>query len=119
MTTILPTRNRAWGFWGTFDRTENDLAADAWRLASRAIAVATGVAPEGIRDFLDSRHFADEVGNELLRSNTLEVAVDAAVTRWMGWKIDRRTSRETGIPTGLPYLTGFATHFEILTDADP
>ena len=28
-----------------------------------------------------------------------------------------RMSRETGIPRGLPYLTGWVTHFEILADA--
>ena len=33
--------------------------------------------------------------------------------RWMGWTISRTTSRETGIPKGLPYLTGFVTHFAI------
>ena len=35
------------------------------------------------------------------------------MTRWMGWTISRATSRETGIPKGLPYLMGFVTHFEI------
>jgi hypothetical protein len=48
----------------------------------------------------------------------LEAAIDAAVARWMGWSIGRRTARETGIPRGLPYLTGFATHFGILAEAD-
>ena len=123
-TTILATRNEAWGFWGTIDRIENDLAADvteAWLLASTAIAAATGVGPEGVRDFLDSRHgrhFADDVANGLLGGDTLKKAIDAATARWMGWRIDRRTSRETGIPAGLPYLTGFATHFEIVAEAD-
>jgi len=123
-TTILPTRNTEWGFWGTIDRIDDDLAADApkaWTQASQAIAAATGVSPEGVRDFLDSRHgrhFADDVANWLARGDTLKDAIDAAVARWMGWRIDRRTSRDTGIPTGIPYLTGFATHFEILAESD-
>ena len=123
-TTILPTRNTEWGFYGTIDRINDDLAADApkaWTLASKRIAAATGVSPEGVRDFLDSRHgrhFADDVANALARGDTLKDAIDAAVARWMGWTIDRRTSRDTGIPAGLPYLTGFATHFEIRAESD-
>lgn len=123
-TTTLPTRNTEWGFWGTIDIIEDDLAADApkaWTFASKAIGVATGASPEGVRDFLDSRHgrhFADDVANALARGDTLKDAINAAVTRWMNWRIDRRTSRDTGIPAGLPYLTGFATHFEILAESD-
>lgn len=122
-TTILPTRNTEWGFWGTIDRIDDDLAADApkaWTLASQAIAAATGVSPEGVRDFLDSRHgrhFANDVANWLARGDTLKDAIDAAVARWMGWRTDRRTEREMGIPRGLPYLTGFVTHCEIEAEA--
>lgn len=122
-TTILPTRNTEWGFYGTIDRIDDDLAADAptaWTLASKSIAAATGVSPEGVRDFLDSRHgrhFADDVANWLARGDTLKDAIDAAVARWMGWRIDRRTEREMGIPRGLPYLTGFVTHCEIEAEA--
>jgi len=63
-----------------------------------------------VRDFLDSRHgrhFADEVANGLACNLLLAEAIDAAIARWMGWRISRRTSRETGIPAGLAYLTGF------------
>ena len=55
-TTILPTRNTDWGFWGTIARIENDPAADpakAWEIASRRIAEVTTASPEGVRDFLD------------------------------------------------------------------
>jgi hypothetical protein len=45
-------------------------------------------------------------------------AIEAAVNRWMNWTIDRRTSRETGIPRGLPYLVGFATDCEIMAEAE-
>ena len=43
----------------------------------------------------------------------LEQAILAAVERWMGWRISRRTAQETGIPQGLPYLTGFVMHAAI------
>ena len=111
-TTILPSGNEGWGFWGTLARIENDPAADpakAWAVASRRIAEVTTASPEGVRDFLDSRHgrhFADDVAGELARGDTLREAIDTAIARWMGWTIDRRTSRETGIPEGLSYLTG-------------
>ena len=61
---------------------------------------------------------ADDVANALARGDTLKDAIDDAVTRWMDWRIDRRTCRDTGIPAGLPYLTGFAAHFEILAETD-
>ena len=121
-TTTLPTRNTDWGFFGTIGRIENDPAvemATAWEIASRRIAEETTASPEGVRDFLDSRHgrhFADDVGNELWKGETLKVAIDAAIARWMGWRIDRKTSRETGIPHALPCLTGFANHFAIMAE---
>jgi hypothetical protein len=31
----------------------------------------------------------------------------------MGWRISARTAHETGIPRGLPYLTGYVLHAEI------
>ena len=68
-----------------------------------------------MRDFLDSRHgrhFADDVANGLYAGLSLPEAVDAAVTRWMGWQIGRQTERDSGIPRGLPYLTGFVGHHE-------
>ena len=120
--TILESRNTEWGFWGTISRIENDPAADpakAWEIASRKIAEPTQAAPEGVRDFLDSthgRHFADDFANELWKGEPLKVAIDAAITGWMGWRIDRKTSRETGIPHGLPYLTGLANHFAIMIE---
>jgi hypothetical protein len=93
--------------------------ATAWEIASRRIAEATDAAPEGVRNFLDSRlgrHFADEVANGLWKGEALGPAIDAAITRWMGWRIDRRTEREDGIPRGLPYLTGWVTHFQLLDE---
>ena len=74
-----------------------------------------------VGDFLDSRHgrhFADDVANGLAAGRELKAAIAAAVQRWMGWTIGRRTTRETGIPIGLPYLTGFVIHCEIEADAD-
>ena len=121
-TTILPTRNEPWGFWGTIDRIETSPAVEpteAWAIAARRIAEATEALPEGVRDFLDSRHgrhFADDVAGELWKGETLKESIDAAITRWMGWRIDRKTNREIGIPRGLPYLTGFANHFAIMAE---
>jgi hypothetical protein len=43
-------------------------------------------------------------------------AINAPISRWMAWRIDRRTEREDGIPHGLPYLTGWVTHFQILDE---
>ena len=118
--TTLPTNNEAWGYWGTIDRSEHaaDTAA-AWTIASEVIATATTCSPEGVRDFLDSRHgrhFADDVVNELFRGLSLSEAIDAATKRWMGWRVGRRMSRETGIPHGLPYLTGLVADYAIMAE---
>ena len=110
--TILPTDNEAWGFWGTM----GERATAAWPIAFTAIHDATGTDPDSVRAFLDSRHgrhFADEVSNHLHAGATLPDAIARATATWMGWRIGRRTSRETGIPAGLPYLTGFVIHCAI------
>jgi len=119
-TTTLPTNNEAWGFWGTMHMSGHAAeTAAAWTTASEAIARATSCSPEGVRDFLDSRHgrhFADDVVDSLRSGTTLDDAVSAAVARWMGWRISRSMSRETGIPHGLPYLTGLVADYEIMTE---
>ena len=92
-----------------------------WTLASRLIAEAIHADSEdemsGIRDFLDSRmgrHFADDVvGNMTGCGIGLEAAIGSAIRRWQGWRIDRQTEREHGIPAGLPYLTGWVQHFAV------
>ena len=102
--TILPTRNEAWGFFGTMQTAGAD-PMQAWNAASAMIAAATDAAPEGVRDFLDSRHgrhFADDVAGELCKGLGLEEAIEAAVARWMGWRIDRRNNRDEGTPPGFP-----------------
>jgi hypothetical protein len=114
----LPSNNEAWGFYGTIRHHADP--AEAWPIAMRAISQATGCSENGVREFLDSRqgrHFADDVSDNLFKGRPLQQAIAAAVERWMTWTIDRRTSRETGIPRGLPYLTGFVTHHEILAEA--
>ena len=116
--TILPTRNEPHGFFGTLQTAGAD-PMQAWNAASAMIAAATDASPEGVRDFLDSRygrHFADEVDGALAKGRGLEDAIEAAIARWTGWRIDRRTNREEGIPAGLPYLTGWVTHFQILDE---
>jgi hypothetical protein len=85
-----------------------------------AISEATAQPLESVRAFLDSRHgrhFADDVRNQRLVGNHIEQAIDAAVSRWMGWTITLPTSKQHGIPRGLPYLTGFVIHCEIAEDA--
>ncbi len=113
----IPTsQNEAWGFWGTM----NDDAQAAWPIAITAISDATCQPLESVRLFLDSRHgrhFADDVLNGLHAGLNLHDAIHAATQRWMGWTIGRLTSKQHGIPKGLPYLTGFVIHCEIVEEA--
>ncbi|MCW2311458.1 hypothetical protein [Rhodoferax antarcticus] len=111
-TLALDTQNEDWGFWGTMQ----EHAPAAWPIASTAIAAATGCEPEQVRAFLDSRHgrhFADDVNNALFIGANLQDAVKQATQRWMDWSISRQTSKEYGIPKGLPYLTGFVVQAAI------
>ena len=113
---IPASRKDAWGFTGTLE----DQAEAAWPIAMTTIAAATGQPLESVRVFLDSRHgrhFADDVLNEMAKGKDLEQAIHAAVARWMVWTIGRQTSRDYGIPCGLPYLTGFVVHCEIADEA--
>ena len=117
-TPIRPTRNKAWGFFGTLSQAGAD-AHQGWTAASAMIACATDAAPEGVRDVLDSRHgrhVADEVVGLTLSCAWLKAAIESAIDRWMGWRIGRRTRRETGIPAGLAYLTGLNAHDQILDE---
>jgi hypothetical protein len=109
---IPATQNEEWGFFGTLKET----APAGWPIAMTAISDATYQPLESVRAFLDSRHgrhFADDVLNEMIRGQNPQQAIDAAVTRWMGWTIGRQTSKQYGIPRDLPYLTGFVIHCEI------
>jgi len=126
-TMILPTRNPEWGFFGTIAQA-GESAETAWAIASEEIADALGAhdghAPEGIRDFLDSRHgrhFADMVAGDIAgagtEGTTLRRAIRATIVNHQRWTIGRRTAREDGIPAGLPYLTGWVQHFAILAEA--
>ena len=116
--TILPTTNHDWGFWGAINYHADP--SEVWPSAMKRIAIATGCPNTAVRAFLDSRHgrhFADDVANGLFDGKATEPAIEAAVEKWLGWAIDRRTERQTGIPRGLPYLTGFVTSFEIEAEA--
>ena len=116
-TTQIPaTQNDVWGFWGTL----NEHASAAWPLAMTAISDATSQPLESVRAFLDSRHgrhFADDVQNGLYEGKALADAINAATQRWMGWAIGSQTSKQYGIPRGLPYLTGFVIHCEIVEES--
>lgn len=110
----LKTQNEAYGFYGTISHHANP--DQAWSLAFVAISKATGAEPYEVRAFLDGqagRHFADSVADGLLFNDNVSRAVNEATRLWMGWKISRRTSREQGIPEGLPYLTGFVHMYGI------
>ena len=48
----------------------------------------------------------------------LKDAIDAATTKWMGWTIGRQTSKDYGIPRGLPYLTGFVIHCGLVEEQE-
>ena len=114
--TIPATQNDAWGFYGTM----NEYAEAAWPLAMNAISDATYQPLESVRLFLDSRHgrhFADDVMGRLSYGDSLETSIDKATERWMGWTIGRQTSRNYGIPKGLPYLTGFVIHCEVVEES--
>ena len=105
-----------WGLYGTM----NEQAEAAWPLAMTAISQATGESLDAVRIFLDSRHgrhFADNVHNGLYDGANLTDAIHAATGRWMGWTIGRQTSKQYGIPAGLPYLTGFVIHCAIIDEA--
>ena len=109
------TQNDTWGFWGTM----NEQASTAWPLAMAAISDATSQPLESVRIFLDSkhgRHFADAVQNGLGEGKHLAYAINSATQLWMSWTIDRQTSKQHGIPCGLPYLTGFVICCEIVDE---
>jgi len=113
---MTATQNDAWGFWGSM----NEYASTAWPLAMTAISDATDQPLESVRVFLDSRHgrhFADDVLNQLHAGCPLADSISAATQQWMGWTIGRQTSKQYGIPRGLPYLTGFVIHCEIAEEA--
>lgn len=115
-TTPIPASlNETWGYAGTMSSE----AAAAWPTAMTAIAEATGQHLGAVRIFLDSRHgrhFADDVLNQTHAGRSLTDAINAATQRWMGRKIGYRTSRDYGLPRGLPYLTGFVIQCEIAVE---
>ena len=116
-TKIPQTENREHGFFGTISHHADP--ERAWDIALAFIAGVTGCSADATRAFLDSRygrHFADEVSNHLAEGKALASAITAATATWMGWRISARTAHETGIPRGLPYLTGYVLHAEIEAD---
>jgi hypothetical protein len=89
--TILPTANTAWSFWGTM----GEQAEAAWPVAFAAIQQTTGADAAAVRTYLDSRHgrhFADGVQDAMHAGAGLVDAIAATTARWMGWRIGRRTS---------------------------
>lgn len=114
MEQILEAQSGAWGFVGTIRHHAE--AKVALEVALGAITAKTGASTEGAQAFLNSRsgrYFADEVVNYLALSNTLEQAIHNAADRWQNWTITPKMARDTGIPVGLPYLTGMVMDAQI------
>jgi len=114
--TVLPSQNRDWGFWGTM----GEHAASAWPIAFDCVLSATQAEPDAVRAFLDSRHgrhFADGVNNQMHFGASLTDAVAKTAAEWMSETISCSTSRETGIPFGLPLLVGFVINEGIASEA--
>jgi hypothetical protein len=117
--TIPEPSNEEWGFYGTI-RHHADPGI-AWPIAVTTISSATDLDAGTVATFLDTRHgrhFADDVVNELATGKAIAEAIEAATARWMAWRISPRTAHETGIPRGLPYLTGFALQAAIDADCE-
>jgi len=107
---VLQTANESFGFYNTMQ----EQAPQAWPAAFTAIAKATGAQPQAVLGFLDStngRHFADSVQGFLSQRMSLQQAIEASINRWQGWKIDRRTSRKTGLRCAAPYLIALVSLF--------
>ena len=111
-TTILPTRNKPGASSAPCRQRAAPTRCRGMEIAASARSPATEASAEAVREFLDSRHgrhFADDVASELTKAGP-----DRSRRRsrprspaGMGWRIGRRTSRDEGIPVGLPYLTGW------------
>jgi ParB-like chromosome segregation protein Spo0J len=86
---------------------------EALRLADNRIAENATWDQALLRDALASVQAA-EIDLAALGFSADELAGTA---EWMGWRITQRTSRETGIPAGLPYLTGFVINEGIAAEA--
>lgn len=114
---VLSTENECWGFWGTmsFAIPHNELP-DTWAAAFQAIETATGFEGEPVQKFLDSvlgRHFADGVRDQICRGQSVHEAIDATIDQWQTWRTSCEQERDLGIPSGLPYLTGYVAWNEI------
>jgi hypothetical protein len=113
---IPQSENTAWGFYGTM----GERAEEAWPIAVKAVAEATGREFEDVRAFLDARHgrhFANEVVG-LAAGRELEDAIHVAARRWMAFKVGRRTSRDYDIPRGVPYLVGMVVSYGIAAEPE-
>ncbi|WP_374682854.1 hypothetical protein [Accumulibacter sp.] len=53
----------------------------------------------------------------MLVGKGIEQAIQGAVAPWMGWTINLQTSKQYGIPRGLPLLTGFVIHCEVTEES--
>lgn len=121
-------KNLNYGFYGIFGLHDDPGAV--WALAMKGIAKETGCPAECIKTFLESRKgrtFAQAVIESMpTKTNALEIAqlaVDAAVARWMDSEITKEDASKYGksasagiIEVGGPCLKGFACHCKLEAD---
>jgi hypothetical protein len=93
---------------------------EAWPIALRAIADATGASIDAAEVFLDSP-LAPLFGNEVMKNvyldhysgktKDLEQCIARAVACWMEERIDRPTSERYALTEGIPFLTAWVGYY--------
>ena len=112
------SENPDWGFHGEMRNNQGIDPAEAFDLACRMIDSATGCGAFETAAWLDSRHgrhFGDDVSSAITEGKTLPEAIEAAISRWRSWKIDKTLAREIGIPETTPYLDAEIVNFSSRT----
>jgi hypothetical protein len=99
----LPSRNPAWGFWGSAHQNGFD-GPMAWEAVSRILSVRFALSAEETRSLLDARfgrHLADElsfVPGGPVSPEAIQAHLEArfAQPRWRGWVIGAIESLRRG-----------------------
>lgn len=63
------------------------------------------------------RHFAEDVYNGIHEGLDHTATIEAAITRWMGWIINREPSHEIVLPNDLVYLNSVFLTFSLQAQA--
>jgi len=114
VTTAIASKNEARGFYGTIEQHAEPNQAWALAVAGSRRARVAAIRPSA------TSSIAGTAGTSPIRSRRDPPrAIDEAIERWMGRRIDAAIESELGIPEGLPYLTGFVCmHEALLQGAD-